>query len=162
MIALGVSIAILPACIYTDPPNPYDDVDTGPTDDNDDPLPSLDPNSIQGIHQNVFLPTCANSGCHDGTFEPDFRTVESTYATLVNHPVIKNDGGSTYAARVVPYDADGSMLWRRLNEDLPASSGIMPLEVDVGSDWYSKKTEYLNNIKTWINNGARDQFGNTP
>jgi hypothetical protein len=27
--------------------------------------------------------TCANSGCHDGTFEPDFRTLEGSYNTLL-------------------------------------------------------------------------------
>ena len=50
---------------------------------------SVDPNTIAGIHANIFSKTCANSGCHDGTFEPDFRTIESSYNTLVNHPIIK-------------------------------------------------------------------------
>ncbi|MBK7268515.1 MAG: hypothetical protein IPI07_03030, partial [Flavobacteriales bacterium] len=31
------------------------------------------------------------SGCHDGTFEPEFRTIASAYNSLVYHPVIAND-----------------------------------------------------------------------
>lgn len=46
-------------------------------------------NTIQGLHAGLFKPTCANSGCHDGNFEPDFRTVESSYYSLVQQPVIK-------------------------------------------------------------------------
>ena len=51
----------------------------------------LDPNSIAALHKDIFKPTCANSGCHDGNFEPDFRTIESSYNTLVNQPIVKND-----------------------------------------------------------------------
>jgi len=56
--------------------NPYDkivrNVDTVVTTE-------PDPASLEGIHKNIFVKTCANSGCHDGTFEPDFRTAESSF-----------------------------------------------------------------------------------
>ena len=69
------------------PANPYDSVDYS-TNTNADPNP--DPNSIQGLYKNIFQPRCANPGCHDGTFEPDYRTVQSTYTTLVYKTPIKN------------------------------------------------------------------------
>ena len=75
----------------------------------------LAPNSIFSIHKDILLKTCANSGCHDGNFEPDFRTVESSYYSLVNIPVskINKDGG--FEMRVKPWDADNSMLIYRLS-----------------------------------------------
>lgn len=127
-----------------------------------DPKDTLDPNSIVGIHNNILKPTCANSGCHDGTFEPDYRTIESSYNTLVTQPIIKNDPNGTYSMRVVPGNAEQSVLYQRLIKDIDGQSGIMPLSVDQGSDWPTKKQQYIENIKNWINNGAKDQFGNTP
>jgi len=52
------------------PHNPYDDINYGSTT----PATPPDPNSIVGIHKNILLTRCAKSGCHDGNFEPDFRT----------------------------------------------------------------------------------------
>lgn len=122
----------------------------------------LDPNGIQGLHANIFMPTCANSGCHDGNFEPDFRTIESSYNTLVNQPIIKNDEMNPLTARVTPGNAGTSMLIRRLEIDLNGNSGIMPLVLEQNSDWPAKKEEYIQNIKNWINNGALDQNGDPP
>jgi hypothetical protein len=141
------------------PDNPFDNSNhQQPKDSSTAP----DPNSIQGIHANILKPTCANSGCHDGTFEPDFRTVSSSYNTLLYRKPIKNDSAGTFSARVLPGNADMSMLWYRLTVDLGGNSGIMPLVVDPDSKWPSKKAEYLNHIRTWINNGAKDPFGNPP
>jgi hypothetical protein len=95
-------LLLIAACDTTGelPPNPFDPYKTdsiaGP-----DPV-DVDPNSIVGLHYNIFVPTCANSGCHDGTFEPDFRSIESSYNTMVNHPIIKNDPQGTYEVRVMP------------------------------------------------------------
>lgn len=126
------------------------------------PADTINPNTIVGLHYNIFKPTCANSGCHDGTFEPDYRTVESTYNTLVLQPVIKNDPNNTYKYRVLPGNADMSVLYQRLIKDIDGMSGLMPLSVDPSSDWNTKKSQYIQNIKTWINNGAKDQTGNGP
>ena len=142
------------------PPNPFELAE--PKDTLIAPIEDLDPTTIEGIHATVFRPTCANSGCHDGNFEPDFRSVESSYNTLVMHPIIKNDPGGNFSMRVVPGNADASVLWERLNRDIDGQSGIMPLEIDPDSDWPDKKNEYLDNIRTWIQNGARDVFGNPP
>ncbi len=120
----------------------------------------LDPNSIFSIHKDILLKTCANSGCHDGNFEPDFRTVESSYYSLVNTPVIKTriDGG--FEMRVKPRDADNSMLIYRLSNDLNGNSGIMPLGLEADSDYPINKDEYIQRIKSWISNGALDMYGN--
>ena len=136
--------------------NPFDDPSLKPSPE--DTLQNhllLEPTSIEGLHQAVFKPVCANSGCHDGTFEPHFSTIESTYNTLVNHPATKTDLSATpITQRVVPGNADMSMLVFRLTGDLSNSSGRMPLEVDPDSDWDEKREEYISNIRTWINNGA--------
>lgn len=137
------------------PPNPYDDVDYGTITD---PTPP-DPNSFVGIHTNILKTRCAKSGCHDGNFEPDFRTVESSYATLVYHRIKKNSPDTAFTFRVVPYDTAMSVLHERLtnccfvNQDdrMPQDIIGVPLEQNL-----------INNIVYWIMNGAKDMFGNVP
>lgn len=124
--------------------------------------PNLDPNSISGIHARILKPTCANSGCHDGTFEPDFRTVESSYNTLVYHPIIKNNPQGLYTYRVIPGNIQLSQFYKRMIEDIDGQSGIMPLSLEPDSDWEEKKQEYIANIYNWIQQGAKDIFGNSP
>lgn len=139
--------------------NPYKDWSYNYPEDNDS-LINAHPNSFAGIYQNIFQPTCANSGCHDGNFEPDFRTLQSTYNSLINKRVIKIDSAGLYSYRVIPGNADQSMLIIRMIEDLNGNSGIMPLSIDPGSDWHTKKNEHIQAIKNWINDGAKDVFGN--
>ena len=134
------------------PENPYDKVDyTGNT------IPSTppDPNSFVGIHKNILSVKCAIPSCHDGSFEPDYRTVQSAYSTLVYHPVKKNSPDSAFKYRVVPNDTAKSWLVERLTTD-DANLGRMPL--------YSSQLSQseLNNIYTWILNGAKDMNGNIP
>lgn len=137
-----------------EPDNPFDDQIV-----NQDTvglvITNPEPTSIAGIYQNILKPTCANSGCHDGTFEPDYRTLNSAYNTLVNQVPIKNDGNYTY--RVEPFNAQKSVLMARLKGLLTPS---MPIQVEPDSDWPQKKDEYINHIQTWINNGAPDVMGN--
>ncbi|MCF8278174.1 MAG: hypothetical protein K9J17_15715 [Flavobacteriales bacterium] len=146
-----------------DEKNPFDDPNNLPPEDTTN-IENIDPTSFVGLHQNIFKPTCANSGCHDGTFEPDFRTIESAYNTLVYQAVTKNDPSETYTYRVKPSSLSESILWLRLNEDIDGISGIMPLDAfyDPESEWNATKTEHLSNISTWIMNGAPDMFGNVP
>lgn len=146
-----------------DADNPFDDPDNLPPEDTT-AIGDLDPKSFAGLHQNIFKPTCANSGCHDGNFEPDFRTIESSYNTLVYHSVIKNDQNSSYEYRVKPGSIAESIMWLRLTEDIDGISGIMPLDAfyDPESEWNQNKDEHLTNINDWIMNGALDMFGNPP
>lgn len=142
--------------------NPYDDW----SDNGKGPVVAdkpIDPKTIQGLHKNIFKPTCSNSGCHDGNFEPDFRSIESSYNSLINRLSTNTDPNNPqYSKRVVPGNAGISMILHRINEFIPGSQGKMPLSVDPGSDWNSKKDEYIQNITDWINDGAKDQFGNDP
>ncbi|MDW3649894.1 MAG: hypothetical protein R8P61_22675 [Bacteroidia bacterium] len=116
--------------------------------------------SFAQLHRDVFAPTCANAGCHDGQFEPDFRQIESAYNTLVYHPIIKNDPGGNFSYRVLPFESANSVLWERLNRDIDGQSGIMPLALDPDSDWEENRDMYLRMIQEWIDKGAPDVFGN--
>ncbi len=115
----------------------------------------LDSASIEGLHQTVFKVKCANPGCHDGTFEPDFRTVESTFATLVWHGTVKPDPDTVrnLRLRVVPFQPDSSWLWERLVTSDTVNLGRMP------SNGMRLTTRELAHIRQWIANGARDRFG---
>ena len=143
--------------------NPYDNPNLNSNEDIDTNYFS-DATTFQALHNNIFIPTCANSGCHDGAFEPDFRTIESSYNTLVYQPVIKNDNVNTYEFRVKPSNSDKSILYKRLIEDIDGISGIMPLSAEYNPEhyWLDHKEEYIQNIKDWIDNGAMDMFGNLP
>lgn len=137
------------------PPNPYDGVDYGSTTT----PPPPDPNSIVGIHNNIFKTRCAKSGCHDGNFEPDFRTVESSYATLVYHRVKKNSPDTAFTFRVVPYDTAKSVLHERLtNCCFITQDDRMPQDI-IG---VPLQQNLIDNIVAWIMNGAKDMFGNVP
>lgn len=141
-------------------PNPYDETtETQPTITNGAVIPN---SNFAWLQERVFEPTCANSGCHDGTFEPDFRSISSSYNSLVYHPVIQNDPQNSFTYRVVPGDATSSLLYERLVNFIPNTSGIMPLAVEPESDWPTYETTYIDAIATWINDGALDVFGNGP
>ena len=151
---------LMGSCKKDEPENPYDSIEVVSVSN-----PSVDDlpvGNFAWIHGRVLSPTCANSGCHDGTFEPDFRTISSSYNSLVNHPVISNDASFSFVSRVTPGSANASLLNERLTANIPNSSGIMPLEVDEDSDWDSFDQEYITRIQDWINIGAPDMFGNLP
>jgi hypothetical protein len=122
-----------------------------------DPQDSLMYTGLPGLQDRVFQPTCANAGCHDGTFEPDFRTLGSTHATLVNQAVIKNDAQGSFQFRVVPGDTAASQLLARLTYDIDGNSGIMPLVIDPGSDYGRNRDLYISWVKRWILEGAKLQ-----
>lgn len=147
------------ACKEEAPPNPFEGIDQQIDTVAVDSF-LFEDHSLIALQKNVFSPTCANFGCHDGTFEPDFRTIESTYNTLIFHPIIKNDPQGSFEYRVVPNDANASVLMARLLYDIDGQSGIMPLEF-LDSDWEENKDKYIEDIRTWINEGAPDVLGNT-
>lgn len=118
--------------------------------------------TIQGLHAGLFKPTCANSGCHDGNFEPDFRTVESSYYGLINHSVIKKDILGGYANRVDVGNSANSMLLHRMKIDLNGNSGIMPLALENNSNYPLLKDSWLVRIADWIDAGAKDWVGRKP
>lgn len=119
------------------------------------------------VYEKVFEPQCAVSGCHDGTFPPDFRSIYSSYNTLVYEPGLTNDAQGTYTYRVLPGYADSSLLYGRLIYWLPNTSGTMPayppdqrsLKTEV---WSPDSAQDVTMIREWINNGAKDMYGNSP
>lgn len=130
------------------PPNPYDNIDY--TDST--PQAEPDPNSIAGLHKNIFFPRCANPGCHDGTFEPDFRTIESSYYTLVYQPVNKVtlDSAKIFSYRAIPGNTADSWLVERL---VTSTTEYMP------SNSVRLSQTDIDHVKSWINAGCPDQNG---
>ena len=141
--------------------NPYDDVNntSGNQIQEED---TLDPSTFSYLHYKIFAPTCANSGCHDGTFEPNFTTIESSYNTLVYHPIIKNDQNQTYTYRVQPGNANASLIMERISGQMDGVEDQMPIVIDPGSDYAANRNTYIGRIRDWINAGAKDMFGNGP
>ncbi|MFN0274978.1 MAG: hypothetical protein ACKVPJ_04480 [Chitinophagales bacterium] len=155
MLSLAV---VLHACkqeiIVIEPEVPFNPFDTLTYENGVIDETIIDSNSFLGLHTFIFKPTCAIPACHDGSFEPDFRTVQSAYNTLVYHPVIKNDEDENYSFRVVPGDTTASWLYERITTD-DATLGQMPL--------YDTLTKpEMQTIIDWIANGAQDVMGNSP
>lgn len=157
ILLIGSSI-IFSSCKKDPVINPYDNLIRV---DNSNPNILTIPNSnFAWIQAKIFKPTCANSGCHDGTFEPNFNTISSSYNTIINQSVISNDINNSFNFRVKPGDSDNSLMYARMITEFPNTSGMMPAVVDPGSDWGQNMNNYLNIIETWIDNGAKDMYGN--
>ena len=142
----------------TPPENPFDGIDYG-----EGTMPGMmpDSNTFLGLHTYIFSSSCNQPACHDGTFEPDFRTVQSAYNSLVLHPINKNydlaiDGRDPLPARVVPGDPDQSMMWHRLTMHNPPNFELMP------SSGLALSPGKIALIEDWILNGAKDIYGNEP
>src|SRR5258706_1965910 len=136
------------------PANPYDVVNYN-TDTTTEQNP--DPYSIAGLHKNIFNVKCNVPAWHDGTFEPDFRSVQSTYSTLVYQPVNKITVNfiDTFKYRVIPYDTANSFLHERVVTTTP---DFMP-RPEGGPRLTPTQVQQIN---TWIMNGAKDMSGNIP
>jgi hypothetical protein len=100
-------------------------------------LPSRDSIKIFSF-RSVLIP-----GCHDGTFEPDFRTVQSSFSTLIYMGVNKKtlDSVNFFNYRVIPNNEATSFLIERLTtstSDYMPSNGVRLGSADMG------------NIRKWI------------
>lgn len=131
-------------------PNPFANAGNSTTNTNKD---SLDPSSFAGLHKQIFAVKCAVPLCHDGSFEPDFRSIESAYGNLVYHKVVKNNSQKSFTYRVIPKDVANSWLIERLITEDPVL-GRMPLYANPLDE-----TE-MQHIKDWINAGCPDVNGN--
>ena len=110
------------------------------------------------IYSDIFYPSCSLAGCHDGSFEPDFRTLQSSYSTLVLHPLIKNNREASYTYRVVPYDTAASVLFERV-------TNCCFVDVQDRMPFYDKEglsRIQINLIADWISQGAPNIFGEIP
>jgi len=147
LVIFSAFLALLLSCSREVAPNPWDDLS------NDEDSTGL--TGFADIRKNILEPKCANPACHDGTFEPDFRTIEGSYNTLVYHPVTKNDEDLTYEHRVVPGDIGASWMYNRItttNDTL----GQMPLYAPPLSE------AEIDKVVAWINGGAKDVRGEEP
>ena len=158
LLLVSIIAALINSCKDKDetaPENPFESLNSGPQIPDD----SISSTSFLGIHKNIFAVKCANPSCHDGSFEPDFRTVQSAYATLVYHPVIKQL--DPWQVRILPFDTAKSWLWQRVIHERivsngDTSGGRMPLYRE------SLSPAELSSISKWILAGARDIHGNVP
>ena len=136
--------------------NPYDGVDYS---DTTLVIDTLSPTSFVKLHRDVLGPSCNVMGCHDGTFEPDFRTVESSYNTLVYHPIIKNNLADEFTYRVVPEDTALSVLHERLTNCCFVNTNDRMPQDNIGN---SLPTADLEAVSAWILDGAKDITGAIP
>lgn len=155
---LIAALSMLHACKKDEnlPPNPYDDINYPDTTGNQFPL---DSNSFQYVHTKILASRCALPGCHDGNFEPDFRSVQSSYSTLVYHPIIKNNAANSFTYRVVPFDTNYSVLYERITNCCFVNQDDRMPQDNIG---VALPDHEINTIARWIMNGARDIYGNLP
>ncbi len=119
---------------------------------------SLKESQFFKIYEKIFQPSCAIAGCHNGEFEPNFTSLQSSYNTLVYHPVIKNNRKDAFKYRVVPGDTAASVLFERI-------TNCCFVDVNDRMPFYDKdglSQEEISLIADWIKNGAKDIFGDSP
>lgn len=135
------------------PLNPYSEIDYS-----EQPVPAIevDSASFLGLHYFLFSNSCNQPACHDGTFEPDFRTLQSAYNSLVRHSVTKNYDINPLPFRVTPGEAQQSMLYHRITMNNPPNFEQMP------SSGIPLPEAWIQHVRTWIEGGARDVFGELP
>ncbi len=160
-VGFGVAgmVLLIVGCKKSEIENPYDTY-TAPKLYEEPTLASLPTSNFGYLHATVFKPTCANSGCHDGAFEPDFRTISSSYNNTVYQNVLTNNPAGDFTYRIKPGDAALSLLHERMLKSLPNTSGIMPPVY--ADEWIVNKDKHIKAIKDWINAGAKDMYGNSP
>lgn len=155
---LGLIISLfLVNCTDDDLPlNPYDGIDYSDTTLVIDTLSST---SFVKLHRDVLGPSCNVMGCHDGSFEPDFRTVQSSYNTLVYHPILKNNLDETFTYRVVPGDTANSVLHERLTNCCFVNTNDRMPQDNIGN---ALPQEDLDKVANWILDDAKDITGSIP
>lgn len=156
LLHLSITIFFLYSCKeeIPEPYNPYNDI-VYPIDD----VPEIDENlnSLSRTHQEVFEPKCNVLGCHDGSFEPDFRTPQSSYSTLVYHRIIKNNAEESFEYRVIPGNKEESVLWERITNCCFVNENDRMPQDNIG---ISMPQSAIDQIGNWISAGAPDLFGN--
>lgn len=135
------------------PVNPYDNLADG---SNLKDTVQLDSNSIASIHQDILLPKCSTPGCHDGSFEPDFRTINSSYSTLVYHPILKNNDSLDFKYRVVPFLPEQSVLYERITNCCFVNQDDRMPQDQIGVPLPDNDIE---RIRNWIEAGAQNYKG---
>lgn len=154
-VILWILLVVINACNKetSDPENPFDTVqDLNNTIAGD----TVSKTSLLGLHRNIFSTRCAVPGCHDGNFEPDFRTVQSTFSTLVYAPINKNNIANSFTYRVVPGDTNLSVLYERITNCCFVNTDDRMPQDNIGTGLPASD---IRNIATWIVNGAPNVSG---
>jgi hypothetical protein len=111
----------------------------GPEDEPVNGGPENMPARFSSIQNEVFSKSCALSGCHGGTQNPNLSSGQA-YGNLVNQASAQNPS----MMRVKPGDSNNSYLMKKLNGDetsmMPPSGQLSQVKID--------------SIALWINNGA--------
>ena len=154
IVSLLVAVSCKKEVVRNEPDLPFNPFDTLTFSEEVLETIEIDSSSFLGLHTYILKPTCAVPGCHDGNFEPDFRTIQSSYNTLLYAPVVKNDLAGTFTYRVVPGDTALSWLHERITTD-DEILGRMPLYDTLYQHELAKITQ-------WILDGAPDVMGISP
>ncbi len=156
LVSLLFAVIIIKGCTYNteEVVNPFNEIAATI----EEPL-SLDSTSMIGIQANILEVRCALPGCHDGNFEPDFRTAQSSHSTLVYHPVTKNNETNDFRFRVVPYMPDESVLIERITNCCFVNIDDRMPQDNIGEPLAEEDIE---SIRKWIEDGAKDMFGQEP
>lgn len=147
---------LLPACKKNEPVphNPYEDIVREDTTATEIPVDSL---TITYVHKKVLATRCALPGCHVGNFEPDFRTPQSSFSSLVYAQVIKNNTQNQFKYRVIPFDTTWSVLHERITNCCFVNANDRMPQDNIGVPLPDSSIQL---ITQWILHGARDMFGN--
>jgi hypothetical protein len=111
----------------------------GPEDEPQNGGQSIMSASFSDIQTEVFSKSCATSGCHNGSINPNLSAGEA-YNNLVNQPSAQVPS----MLRVKPGDSNNSYLMKKLTGD---GTSVMP-----PSGQLSQVT--IDSIAAWIDRGA--------
>jgi hypothetical protein len=95
--------------------------------------------TLASIQNELFNKSCALSGCHGGSRQPNLSEGQS-YKNLVNVPSIE----SNTLFRVKPFESENSFLIRKLTAE---STSIMPPSGQLSQP-------VIDSVIAWIDNGA--------
>ena len=122
------------------------------SDDAGDPgAPTYAP-TFTAIYNEILVPSCALSFCHDGPINPmPLLGQASSYMQIVNAQANGPLCGNMGLTRVVPGNPDMSLLYLKVEQPVPVCGNPMP-----GSGKGSLDARQLAQIKSWIMMGAKN------
>jgi len=116
-----------------------EDLIQGPEDEINNSGPGNMRATFSSIQSEVFSETCATSGCHGGSQDPNLSAGQA-YDNLVNKASIQNPS----MMRVKPGESNNSYLMKKITGD---GTSMMP----PGGELSQAK---IDSIALWINKGA--------
>lgn len=111
-----------------------------------DDLPSTTPSfraRFSSIQDTVFTPTCAISGCHNGSVPPDLSPGRA-YENIVNVPNSQHPD----VPRIKPGEPEASYLYLKMAGGDDIVGALMPLQA------LPLSQQALDSIRVWILRGA--------